>query len=392
MSDIHKKPVTEKKETKQVKLSVQERLAKLKQSEIDRKQSQKLNNTLTVRLQRILFSSKEQQAFLEDWTSLVEDGVAPVKALETLRQICNKNSVSVVDSILASIAEGKTLNNGMKGWFSPTVVELISAGEGGGSLPQTMRSATESMQAKNSTVGSIVSNLAYPLVVLILGLYVTVYINQSILTQFAAILPIDRWPKEGQNLVKFANLVQDYWYVALVIFIGISIMLYQFLYRYIGQYREYIDKVPMLSLYRRIASSHFMETLGLLTSNGVVFKKALSIMRQGASPYVSWHLILMERRLGRGQSNIADVLDTGMVDRYDVLRLKAVAQGHGFEEALVRQGKLSGVRSNKLITLATKIFSGLLLGAGTMLAAFIITAIYAVGSHLGSSLQGAGAG
>lgn len=390
MSNTDKNRAAEKKSAKPPTPSVRERLAKLKQAEINKNKAAKSSNNLLLRLQRLLFSSKEQQAFLEDWTSLVEDGVAPVKALETLRQICNKNAVAVTDAILDSIATGETLSNGMRGWFSPTIVELISAGEGGGSLPQTMRSATESMQAKNSVIGSVVASLAYPVVVLILGLYVTVYINNSILTQFAAILPINRWPQEGQNLVKFANLVQSSWYIALFLFVGIVVGLYQFLYRYIGTYRGHVDKIPMLSLYRRIASSHFMETLGLLTSNGVVFKKALSIIQEGASPYVGWHLVLMERRLSRGQSNIADVLDTGMVDRYDVLRLKAVAQGHGFEEALVRQGKLAGERSNKLIKLATKIFSGLLLGAGTMLAAFIITAIYTVGANLGSSLQSIG--
>lgn len=376
-------------------LSVKEQITKLKQSEIAKNkhavQKTQFNSFLN-KIQRLLFSSREQQAFLEDWTSLVEDGVAPVKALETLRQICNKSAVQVADSIMEAAVAGHPLADGMRGWFPPTVIELIHAGEEGGSFMQTMRSATESMQTKNSAVGSIIGVLSYPVVVLILGLYVTVYINNSILTQFAAILPISQWPQNGKNLVAFANLVEHWWWALLVIIVGGSIGLYQFLFRYIGEYREYVDKIPLLSLYRRIAAARFMETLGLLTSNGVVFKKALSIMQQGASPYSGWHLILMERRLGRGQSNIADVLDTGMVEQYDVLRLKAIAQGHGFEEALVRQGKLAAGRSNKLIQLTSKILSGLLLGLGTMLAAFIITSIYSVGSHLGSSLQGMGGG
>ncbi|MCD6056266.1 MAG: tcpE [Gammaproteobacteria bacterium] len=376
-------------------LSVKEQITKLKQSEIAKNkhavQKTQFNSFLN-KIQRLLFSSREQQAFLEDWTSLVEDGVAPVKALETLRQICNKSAVQVADSIMEAAVAGHPLADGMRGWFPPTVIELIHAGEEGGSFMQTMRSATESMQTKNSAVGSIIGVLSYPVVVLILGLYVTVYINNSILTQFAAILPISQWPQDGKNLVAFANLVEHWWWALLVIIVGGSIGLYQFLFRYIGEYREYVDKIPLLSLYRRISAARFMETLGLLTSNGVVFKKALSIMQQGASPYSGWHLMLMERRLGRGQSNIADVLDTGMVEQYDVLRLKAIAQGHGFEEALVRQGKLAAERSNKLIQMTSKILSGMLLGLGTVLAAFIITSIYSVGSHLGSSLQGMGGG
>lgn len=369
--------------------SVRDRLAKLKQSDIvAQKQTIVGFGTFGQKFKKILFSSREQQAFLEDWTSLVEDGVAPVKALETLSKICSKNAVQVANSIMQAVTAGRPLADGMRGWFPPTIVELIHAGEDGGSLPQTMRSATESMQAKNSTLGSLIAVLAYPAIVLILGLYVTVYINNSILTQFASILPISRWPQEGQNLVVFANFVQHWWWLCLATCIGLAAVLQQFLYRYIGDFREYVDQVPFLSLYRRVAAARFMETLGLLTSNGVVFKKALTIIEDGASPYTGWHLMLMQRRLGRGQSNIADVLDTGMVETYDVLRLKAIAQGHGFETALVRQGKLAAERSDKLIKLASKIIGGVLLGLGALLASFIITSIYSVGSNLGSSLQG----
>ena len=127
-----------------------------------------------------------------------------------------------------------------------------------------------------------------------------------------------------------------------------------------------------------------METLGLLLTNGIVLKRALALMQHQASPYLKWHLLLMEFRLSGGRDNIADVLETGLINPSTILRLKVIAKGKGFEQALVRLGRLTGEQNMKRISVVAKIAGGVLLTCGAAFAGFIIFAVYSVGSFVGS--------
>ena len=337
---------------------------------------------LTANLERSLFSAKEQQAFLEDLATLVDDGVPANKAIEVIGKISKGATKRLCETISQRVAQGRAIADGLLGWMPQHIVELIRAGETGGTLANNIRMAAEALGRSNSTMASLFSSLTYPVVVLITGLGVMVYMNNSILVQFKAIKPMNQWPAQGQELVAIADFVGAYWWICLAGLLGAAVVIMKILRDVIGPMRTYIDKIPLLSIYKQNSAARFMETLGLLISNGVVFKQALRIVQMQASPYLSYHLMLMERRLSRGRSNVAEVLDTGMVSEADVLRLMAIADAKGFEHALVRLGRASAERSAHLIAKFGKVLGGVLLAAGAGLAGFMVTAIYAVGSSL----------
>ncbi|MBB72635.1 MAG: hypothetical protein CMF50_09585 [Legionellales bacterium] len=334
------------------------------------------------KLDQWLFTSKAQQAFLEDYATLIEDGVAASKAAAVINQITSGQQERLTEDILLAISQGKMIADGMIGWFPQHIIELIRAGESGGTLVENMRVAAESMSSKNETIGSMIASLTYPIIVLVAGLCVLIYLNNSIFVQFAAIKPIEQWPADGKRLVEIANYVQSYWFFTLVGIIVFFVGLMKILQNVIGKPRELIDKVPLLGIYRQLTAARFMETMGLLISNGVVFKQALQILHNRASPYLAWHLMMMERRLGRGRSNIAEVFETGLVSDADVLRLKAIADAKGFEHALIRLGRQAGDRGVATMRRLGKIFGVILLVLGAGLAAMMVFGIYSVGSTL----------
>lgn len=333
-------------------------------------------------IQKKMYSAKEQHAFLTDVFTLVDDGVPANKAIEAVGLISTGNNRAVAKNIMDMIAQGKPIAEGMLGWFPPQIVELIRAGESGGSLAPTLQSAAESLNKSNESMGSIISNLAYPIVVIVAGLIVLLYINGSVFKQFADIRPMSEWPAIGQRLAHVADFIKYWWWMTLIGLGVFAFLLRKLLREYVGDYREYIDKIPLINLYRITTAARFMETLGLLVGNGVVFKKSLSLMRKQAAPYLSYHLLLMERKLGQGISNIADVLDTGMIDHTDIIRLRVTAASKGFDHALVRLGKNAALRAYKTVDLSAKIAGGILLALGATLAGSLVMAIYAVGSSL----------
>lgn len=338
---------------------------------------------LTRYIERALFSSGEKQSFLEDLSTLVDDGVPANKAVEVIYKLSKGGTRHLAEAIMLKVSQGKAIADGMVGWLPLSVVELIRAGETGGTLAENMRAAAESLGRKNDTVAALANSLTYPLVVILLGLSVLVYINNSIFTQFMAIKPLAQWPEQGRTLVALATFVQYWWWLCLLLMGGAAFALAKMLANTVGDVRiNVIDRIPLIAIYRQTAAARFMETLGLLISNGVVFKQALRIMQNQANPYLGWHLMIMERRLASGRANIAEVLDTGLVGKDDVVRLMAIADAKGFEHALVRLGRQSSARSAQTLRKFGKILGGVLLALGAMLAGYMILGIYNVGSSL----------
>jgi toxin co-regulated pilus biosynthesis protein E len=219
-------------------------------------------------------------------------------------------------------------------------------------------------------------------VVIVAACLVLVYLNQSVFPQFAAIKPIAAWPTNGQQLVALANFLQSWWFIVIALIAGTFIGFAYVLKNVVGDLRRSFDQIIPFTIYRQLAAARFMETLGLLISNGVVFKQALKILQQQASPYLMWHLIMMELRLGRGRGNIAEVLDTGLISDDDIVRLKAIADAKGFEHALIRLGKAAGVKGIQTVRKVGRILGGLFLMIAAGFAGFMIMGLYSVGSSL----------
>ena len=332
--------------------------------------------------ERLTFSTAEQQAFLEDLATLVDDGVPANKAVEVIGRVEKGPKRKVADYIGSKIAQGRSIAEGMIPWFSPAVVELVRAGEQGGTLGANIRMSAESMGKKSDTFASLASSMTYPLVVLIAGCSVLVYMNHSVFPQFASIKPIAQWPSNGQNLVAMANFIQNWWYLILIVLVGLTVLITFTVKNVVGETRAVLDSIFGFTIYRQLTAARFMETLGLLIANGVVFKQALKILQQQASPYLNWHLMMMELKLGRGRGNIAEVLDTGLVNAEDIVRLKAIADAKGFEHALVRLGKAAGEAGIKTVRKLGKIAGGLFLALAGMFAGYMVMGLYSVGSSL----------
>jgi type II secretory pathway component PulF len=337
---------------------------------------------LSLKLQQWQFSRAQQQAFLEDVSVLVEDGVPANQAVQTIADIATGSPKLVADNILQKIAEGKHIADGMLGWFAQPIVEIIRAGEEGGTLKENLSAAARALLQQSRGFTSLINSTLYPLTVVFMALGVSVFMKHSVLTSFEEIKPLALWPANGKFLYGVATFVQSWWWVIILCVVALVFLLVRLLSELTGDARKFLDSIPIFSLYRDVTAARFMETLGLLISNGIVLKRALAIIRAKASHYLAWHIYMMEFRLSGGRENIAEVIDTGLIQKSDILRLRVIAKGKGFEHALIRLGRLSGDRTQNNIETTGKIIGFILLGSGAAWAAFMIFTIYSVGSFI----------
>lgn len=338
---------------------------------------------LKKKINYLLFTRIDQQAFLEDIAELIEDGVPAHSAVSIVGEVAKGATKEVVNTVLLKISQGQGLADGLVGWYPLPIVEIIRAGELGGSLSENIKSAARALSAQTSALSDLISTSAYPLAVLGAGLLVCVYVKNSVLKNFADIRPVETWPENGRSLYHFASMIEQGWWLVLILLVVGALLIAKTFQYFSGEYRQWFDKIPPLSLYRDVMASRFMETIGLLLINGMILKRALEVVRSNATPYIEGHIDRMILKLSGGRDNIAEVLDTGLIKEYDILRLKVIAKGKGFEHALVRLGLLSAKANAKRIRLVTRIFGGVLLLMGASLLAFMIFAVYGVGSLVG---------
>jgi type II secretory pathway component PulF len=328
------------------------------------------------------FTRKRQVIFLEDLCSLVDDGVPVSQAIETISEISEGVNKKVAQHIGRCLAEGQLLADGMQGFFNHAIVEVVRAGENGGNLPASLRAALESFSEHANAFSVVINSLVYPSCVIVLALIVVVFIKNAVLVNFAQIKPVYSWPETGRNLYFLAVLIERWWWLLLLMLIGAIFVLRRILQRLTGEPRRLLDSFPLLSLYREMVAARFMETLGLLISNGIVLKQALSVMHNEGSPYLSWHLLQMEARLSSGQENIAEVLNTDLIERNDLIRLRVVTRGKNFEAALISLGRQANKRNIKSLNTLGKVLAGMMLIGGAFIAAMVVLGIYSIGSIL----------
>lgn len=328
------------------------------------------------------FGTKKQLAFLEDLAVLINDGIPANRAVDMMASITTGLTREVATTLSQKIAQGQPLAEGMREWFSMNVVEIIRVGESGGALAQTLRSAINMLSQRGLALGSFIGAVSYPLFVIIIACIVIVYLRNAVLTQFELIKPIEQWPPAGQRLVAAATIISSWWWLAILLVIATIIIFRYLMSNYVGEFRATLDRFPPFSFYRRLVAARFLETLGLLVSNGVVFKSALRVMQHQANPYLQMHLGKVEHLLSMGRGNIADVLDTGLIDSKDLMRLRVMAEVKGFEHGLVRMGVKGADEALSTLRFIARVFGGILLVVGGIIIIIIIQGIYMTGMSM----------
>ncbi len=341
---------------------------------------------LLLKFQQIQFTPKKQEALLEDLANLLEDGVSVNAALQLIQGFTTSHvELEVINQMQLKMSEGEPFVLGLVGWCQGNLIDIILAGEEGGTLVESIRMAAHTVQDQNEGLDAFIQGLIYPGTMLIVGLAMLVYIGNTVFPSFVQIKPPSEWPVTGQNALALANFIKNFWWLMLVGLVSFIFVLRYLMEHYVGDLRESLDKVVPFSIYRQILGARFMETLGLLIRNGVPLKQCLRISQKNAQPYFFSHLLLMEYRLSGGRDNIADVLDTGLMDPQDLARLRVIAIGKGFDEALIRQGKRSMASAVAKIKLTGKIMGGVCMALTASLLGFIFFSIYAIGTSLGST-------
>lgn len=169
--------------------------------------------------------------------------------------------------------------------FSRLYLNMIRAGEAGGSLEVVLERLAEFLERSRKLRESVISAMIYPIILLSVSVLSILLLLTFVVPQFEQLFADAgrALPLPTQIVILAGDLVRDYWWVGL----GLGLTLVAAGRRALQQpsVRDAVDhmvlRLPLFgALVLRVEMARFARTLGTLLGNGVALLTALSIVRE----------------------------------------------------------------------------------------------------------------
>lgn len=226
--------------------------------------------------------------FTQQLATLLGAGLPLDRSLLVLSELADRDRVRrLVDRIRDAVRGGTALSEALDrqhGVFSRLYVNMVRAGEVGGTLDQTLARLAEYLQRNQELKSSVVSALIYPCILLLLAggalVFLLVYVIPSFMPLFEQMggdLPL-----LTQIVLLFANSIRYGWWAILLVIFGSGVWLQRQLLD--PGFRLWFDgKLLELrwigDLLLKIDTARLARTTGTLLKNGVPLLSALSIAK-----------------------------------------------------------------------------------------------------------------
>jgi len=218
--------------------------------------------------------------------TLLGAGIAMADALNAIiDQSATRRIETTFRTIKERITQGASLGDALAEFpdlFSPLYVNMIKAGEATGQVDVVLRRLADFMQAQRALSRKVVSALAYPALMVVIGVLVVSILVTVVVPKITDMLQDtgQTMPAPTQVLITVSEWGRNYWFIPLL---GVALFSYIFNRIYKTDKGElWIDrtwlKVPVIGeLLRKQAVARFTRTLSTLLSSGVAAVNSLEI-------------------------------------------------------------------------------------------------------------------
>ena len=230
-------------------------------------------------------SSRDINTFTRQLASLAKSKVQLVKALEILsRESQNVKLKEIIADLRDEVKEGKQFSEALAKYpkyFSRVYINMIASGEKGGVLENILLRLVDFADKEEEMKAKIRAALAYPLLMLVMGI-ITVFVMITFVMPKLIKLFSDMGqslPLPTRVLIQVSDFARGYWYWV-VLFIILLISTFKKLH-FMEKKRIPLERIklrlPLLGRYILMReTARFCRTLGLLISNGIPIRDAIS--------------------------------------------------------------------------------------------------------------------
>ncbi|MBF0245961.1 MAG: type II secretion system F family protein [Planctomycetes bacterium] len=236
---------------------------------------------------------KEVLLFTTQLSTLIRSGITLTDAIKVLgEQTGSRHFSDILSIVYQSVVEkGYSFADALKEFnncFSPMYVAMVRAGESTGNLPEVLVRLTHYAKKRSEIEGKITSAMVYPVIMLVMGLLVVVFLLSYLVPQIVPIL-LERGkglPLPTIILVGISDALKNYWWLGIAA-VALAVAAYRFTVpRTAG--RLFVDtaiiSTPIFGdIIKKGAVSRFCLTLSGLLHSGVRIEEALQIVEHVVS-------------------------------------------------------------------------------------------------------------
>ncbi len=221
-------------------------------------------------------------------SNTVETGMPLLVSLRVIADNCkNKKLEHVLKTVIKDLEAGSSFSEALgkhQDVFSKFYISMVELGEASGTLPKILGNIAEYIKKEIEIKRKIVSAMVYPTILTLVGIGIVVYILTNILPVFIKIFEDAKvvLPLPTVILMAMSNFLTHYWYILIMVIIGI-IAAYRFFV--MSDYgRLTVDrlklKTPLIGeIIKKISAKRFIDSLNLLYTGGLPILSALNIVR-----------------------------------------------------------------------------------------------------------------
>lgn len=250
--------------------------------------------------------------YLRQFATLIRAGISVVESTKILAaQTESKPLKRVLSEVEYELRQGNPLSVAASNHpkvFSTMFINMIRAGEASGTMEETLDNLATQYEKQHETKQKIVSALAYPLVLAVVALGVTIFLLVGVVPTF-----VSMFSDFGADLPVITKLVlamsewmQSFWWIIILLMIlfvtSISVIRSRREWKYYLDY--FLLKMPIFgSLLKKAAIARLTRTLSSLFSSSVPILQAISIVEKIVGNEVIAKVLVSSREsLERGES------------------------------------------------------------------------------------------
>ena len=319
--------------------------------------------------QRRSITQDDIAVITRELATLLKAGLPLDRSIEILINLAaNPRVADLLTKVRNEVRGGASLSKALdnQGVFSRFYVNMIRAGEAGGSLPGVLVRLAEFMERAKALRSQVTSALVYPVILFTVSILSVVILLIAVVPRFKPIFQQSgkALPFVTQVVIFMGDVLRNYWWA---LTLGIAGLLWYLGHKFSEpETRFALDRRvlgwPLVGdLVAKVEMARFSRTLGTLLANGVALVSALSIVREtmgngwlaeavgnvarelkegrglgrpmmetGRFPLLAVHMIMVGEETGRLDEMLGQVADT-----YDVEVEQAIKKLLAFLEPVM---------------------------------------------------------
>jgi general secretion pathway protein F len=334
-------------------------------------------------------SQKQIGILTQELASLLRAGLPLDRALEVMINVSADEKVgSLLHSIQEKVRGGSSFAQALEdqnGVFSRFYVNMIRAGEAGGSLDAVLSRLNEYLERARSLRDSVTSALIYPAILLSVAGVSVIVLLALVVPQFQQLFADagKTLPLSTRIVIVCGEILRDYWWVLLA---GVMAVAYYLKRQFEGPTtrlawdRRLIRMRLVGDLIVKVEVARLSRALGTLLHNGVPLLGALSIVKEIATNRVlALELGGVADRLKEGQGLSEPLMHSEIFPKLAIHMIRVGEESGQLDDMLFQVADTyDGEVQSSIKRMLSLLEPALILGLGFIIAAIIMSILVAI--------------